>query len=120
MESLVENMKCILGFFLSVFLFCGSLIAFDKHPSETIGVFIAIPVLVILFDYFNKRRRSMENIVEIKKWGLGVSVDEKGEFICYGCPVVEDPTRFSPDYEVCTAEEIENHKRSLRERNEKL
>lgn len=60
-----------------------------------------------------KDSRAFENITSIdcpiKPWGMGVTTDEKGEYVCYGYPGTTDPKRFHPDPEVCTQDEIKNH-----------
>lgn len=51
-------------------------------------------------------------VCPIKPWGMGTTVHENGE-TGYGFPETTDPERFHPDYEMCTEEEIKNHKAAL-------
>lgn len=53
-----------------------------------------------------------------KPWGMGVTMDGDGE-VCYGFAATDNPENFHPDYEVCTEEEIQNHKNALTEWEEK-
>lgn len=46
-------------------------------------------------------------------WGIGTNTDEDGLYVVYGYPVCGNPERFEPDPEMCTEEEIKNHKEAL-------
>ena len=50
----------------------------------------------------------------IRPWGMGTNVHSDGE-TDYGFPSTTNPTEFHPDCEMCTKEEISNHKKALEE-----
>ena len=54
-------------------------------------------------------------MANIANWGMGVNVSDTGEVTNYGFPESLDPTNFHPDMEVCTIEEIYNHKKALKD-----
>ena len=53
----------------------------------------------------------MKRLKRFGSWGLGVNHFDDPKETCYGYPCVSDPRDFSPDYECCTKEEIENWER---------
>lgn len=51
--------------------------------------------------------------MDTQGWGIGVNTDDNGEYISYGHPEGNDPNNFHPDYEVCSEDEIKNHRKAL-------
>lgn len=54
-------------------------------------------------------------MTNIANWGMGTNVSHKCVFSSYGFPESLDPTKFNPDGEVCTKEEMSNHKAAVKD-----
>lgn len=54
----------------------------------------------------------MSILCPMKPWGMGTTIHDDGE-TGYGFTETSDPTKFHPDIEMCTPEEIANHNEAL-------